>query len=606
MAADPAPNPQTLPQWLRHHARTRPQATALRQKRFGIWQPTSWAQYWRRARAIGMGLRALGVKPGAHLGIISENRIEWVLAQLGAGAIGAVTVGVYATSPAPEVAYVLEHGDCEIVFCEDQEQADKVLETWHELPKLTRIIVMETKGFRAYDASKVMSFEALEELGAKASAEEPNYVDALVDAQRAEDIGIIIYTSGSTGKPKGAMISYANIAAAVPGYAERLKLDETSTTLSYLPLCHVAEQALTTFAPLQYGMMVNFGESLRTVQEDLREVAPSLFLGVPRIWEKMHSAIHIKTLDGNRLNRMLVERAFAVCEPFALTGPRTRRDKLTFAFWYALVFRPLQNFVGLRRTRMCVTGAAPIPPKVFLFFRTMGLPLIEVYGQTESSGGVTGQLTNDVKLGTVGPPVEGAEIRIAADGEVLVRGGMVFAGYYKDPELTRRTVVDGWLHTGDIAEWDDKHLKIVDRKKDVIITSGGKNLSPSLIENAMKASPFIKECIVIGDARRYVTALIQIDFDNVGKWAEHRGLAFTTFRSLAEHPTVFRLISQEVENANDVLAPVEQVKRFHLLTKELDHDDGEVTATMKVRRASIYTKFAAEIESLYAPQISAA
>jgi long-chain acyl-CoA synthetase len=598
--------PQTLPQWLRHHAHVRPKAVALRQKRFGIWQPTNWAQYWRRARAIGMGLRALGVKTGAHIGIISENRIEWVLAQLGAGAIGAVTVGVYATSPAPEVAYVLEHGDCEIVFCEDQEQADKVLETWHELPKLKRIIVMETKGFRAYDASRVLSFDALEDLGAKADAEEPDCVDALVDAQRPDDIGIIIYTSGSTGKPKGAMISYANIAAAVPGYAERLRLDPSSTTLSYLPLCHVAEQALTTFAPLQYGMLVNFGESLRTVQEDLREVAPSLFLGVPRIWEKMHSAIHIKTLDSSSLNQRLVQRAFAACEPFALTGPRTLREKLTFAFWYGLVFRPLQNFVGLRRTRMCVTGAAPIPPKVFMFFRTMGLPLIEVYGQTESSGGVTGQLADDVKLGTVGPAVDGAEVRIAEDGEVLVRGGMVFAGYYKDPDLTRRTVVEGWLHTGDIAEWDDGHLKIVDRKKDVIITSGGKNLSPSLIENAMKASPFIKECIVIGDARRYVTALIQVDFDNVGKWAEQKGLAFTTFRSLAEHPAVFRLISQEVENANDGLAPVEQIKRFHLLTKELDHDDGEVTATMKVRRASIYAKFAAEIEGLYAPQSTAA
>jgi long-chain acyl-CoA synthetase len=253
-----------------------------------------------------------------------------------------------------------------------------------------------------------------------------------------------------------------------------------------------------------------------------------------------------------------------------------------------------------------VTGAAPIPPKVFLFFRTMGLPLIEVYGQTESSGGVTGQLADDVKLGTVGPPVDGAEVRIADDGEVLVRGGQVFAGYYKDPELTRKTVIDGWLHTGDIAEWCGGHVKIVDRKKDVIITSGGKNLSPSQIENAMKASPFIKECIVIGDARRYVTALIQIDFENVGKWAEQRGLAFTTFRSLAEHPAVFRLMSQEVDEANEGLAPVEQVKRFNLLTKELDHDDGEVTATMKVRRASIQTKFAAEIEALYAPQSTAA
>jgi long-chain acyl-CoA synthetase len=592
-------DPRTLPQWLRHRARITPDTVAIRQKRFGIWQPTTWAQYWRRARHVGMGLRELGVQPGAHIGVISENRVEWVLAQLGAGAVGAVTVGVYPTSPAPEVAYVLAHGDCEVVFCEDQEQVDKVLETWGELPTLRQIVVMETKGFRAYDAAKTMSFERLEAIGAEADARAPDCVDAIVDAQTPDDIGLIIYTSGSTGKPKGAMLSYKNIAAAVPGAVERLRLSPASTTLSYLPLCHVAEQALTTFTPLPTGMMVNFGESLRTVQEDLREVAPTLFLGVPRIWEKMHSAIHIKTLESTKLNQWMVARAFKACEPFALTGPRTLAQRLTFFVWYWLVFRALQNFLGLRRARVCVTGAAPIPPKVFAFFRTMGLPLIEVYGQTESAGGVTGHPLGDVRVGTVGAPNVGAEIKLADDGEVLVRGDMVFSGYYKAAELTAQTIVDGWLHTGDIAQWRDGQIKIIDRKKDVIITSGGKNLSPSEIENAVKASPFVKECIVVGDGRKYVVALVQIDYENVGKWAEQRGIAFTTFRSLAESAPVVSLVAQEVETANAGLAPVEQIKRFHLLTKELDHDDGEVTATMKVRRAMIYEKFGEEIEGLY-------
>jgi long-chain acyl-CoA synthetase len=593
------PDPHTLPQWLRHRARIAPGAIALRQKRFGFWQPTTWEEYWRRARHVGMGLRELGLSDGGHIGVISENRIEWVLAQLGAGAVGAVTVGVYPTSPAPEVAYVLAHGDCEIVFCEDQEQADKVLETWERLPRVRKIVVMETKGFRAYDTEKVISFERLERLGAEADAREPDFVDRRVDAQKPDDIAIIIYTSGSTGKPKGAMITYANIEAGLPGALQRLHLSPSSTTLSYLPLCHVAEQLLTTFTPLLTGMMVNFGESIRTVQEDLREVAPTIFLGVPRIWEKMHSSIHIKTLESGRLNRWLFAKAFAACEPLALKGRRGPAGSLVFAFWYLLVFRSLQNFLGLRRAKVCVTGAAPIPPKIFLFFRTMGLPLIEVYGQTESSGGVTGHPLDDVRIGTVGSANEGVELKLGPDGEVLVRGGMVFAGYYKDPDLTAQTVSDGWLHTGDIGEWRDGQIKIVDRKKDVIITSGGKNLSPSEIENAVKASPFIKECIVIGDRRKYVVALIQIDYENVGKWAEQKGIAFTTFRSLAENSAVATLVAQEVEAANEGLAPVEQIKRFHLLTKELDHDDGEVTATMKVRRASIYEKFQTEIESLY-------
>ena len=525
---------------------------------------------------------------------------------MGAGAIGAVTVGVYPTSPANEVAYVLEHGDCDIVFCEDQEQADKVLETWDELPRVRKIVVMETKGFASYDSTKAISFDQLEAMGAEAEAKEPGHVDTIVDAQTLDDIAIVIYTSGSTGKPKGAMISYGNIAAVVPGAIHRLNLTAGSTTLSYLPLCHVAEQALTTFAPLHIGMMVNFGESLRTVQEDLREVAPTLFLGVPRIWEKLHSAIHIKTLETTAFNRWLVKQAFAACEPFALTGPRTLAETATYQFWYWLVFRALQNFAGVRRCNVCATGAAPIPPKVFTFFRTMGVPLIEIYGQTESAGGVTGHPQTNVILGTVGEVNPGAEVKIADDGEILIRGGMVFAGYYKAPELTAQTVIDGWLHTGDVGVMREGQVRIIDRKKDVIITSGGKNLSPSEIENAVKASPYIKECIVIGDGRKYVTALIQIDYENAAKWAEQKGLAFTTFRSLAENPAVVKLIDEEVREANEGLAPVEQVKKFTLLTKELDHDDGEVTATMKVRRASITQKFAAEIEALYRERETAA
>jgi long-chain acyl-CoA synthetase len=358
----------------------------------------------------------------------------------------------------------------------------------------------------------------------------------------------------------------------------------------------------TTMAPLYGGGVVNFGESLRTVQEDLREVAPSSFLGVPRIWEKLHGAIHVKMIEAGGIRRALFDRAFAACAPFAEI-PRAKRtpgQRLTYLFWYLLVFRALQNFIGLRRARVALTGAAPIPRAIVAFFRTMGVPLLEIYGQTESTGMITGQYPGQTLPGAVGPAVAGAELRIGDMGELLLRGPLVFKGYYKNDEATRATIRDGWLHTGDVAEITNGQYRIVDRLKDIMITAGGKNLSPSEIENTVKGSPFIKECIVIGEARKYVSALIQIDLETVGKWAEDKGIAYTHYRSLAENPAVNDLVRAEVDRANATLAQVAHVRRFHILVKELDHDDDEVTATMKVRRANIAKKYSTEIASLYA------
>ncbi len=591
----------TLPQMLRRNAQTRGDAVALRQKDYGIWHPLSWNDYYRRARHIGLGLRALGLEPGGHVGVISENRIEWVIAQMGTGVVRGVTVGVYPTSPSPEVAYVLGHADVEIVVCEDQEQTDKVLEARSELPRLRKIVVVDMKGLRHYDEPDLLSFEDVEALGAELDRKEPGLVDELLDAQPLTELGLMIYTSGSTGKPKGAMISYRNIHEAAPGIIGRLELTERDSVLSYLPLCHVAEQATTNFAPMYLGMLVNFGESLRTVQEDLREVAPTVFLGVPRIWEKMHSAIHIKMLESGALRRWAYHTALRLCEPFCNQhrSALSPAQRLTYTACYLLVFRALQNFIGLRNCRVSITGAAPIAPDIIRFFRTIGIPLLEVYGQTETTGMVTGHRPERFTPGTVGEPTVGTEVRVAEDGELLIRGGMVFEGYYKNAEATRGTIVDGWLHTGDVVELRDGQLKVVDRKKDIMITAGGKNLSPSEIENTVKASPYIKECVVVGERRKYVAALIQIDFDTVAKWAEEHGIAYTTFRSLAENTAVRDLVEDEVAVANRGMPRVAQIKRLALLTKELDHDDDEVTATMKIRRANIYQKYGELIESLY-------
>ena len=594
----------TLPQMLREHARLQPDRIAVRQKDFGIWNPISWERYYRRAGRFGLGMRALGLPPGGHVGIISENRLEWVLAQMGTGLVDAVTVGVYSTSPTPEVAYVLGHADVDIVVCEDQEQTDKVLAALDQLPQLKQIVVIEKKGLRntaVEHQGMVIAFTDVEALGAEYEASHRGLIDEILATQRLEDVGLMIYTSGSTGKAKGAMISYANIRAVTPGIVERLGLDAATTHLSYLPLCHVAEQMLTTFVPIYLGSQVNFGESIRTVQEDLRELAPNMFLGVPRIWEKLHAAINIKMQETGALRRRLFARALVACEPFAekAASQRSAGERLTYAFYYWLILRALQNFIGLREVKVALSGAASIPPAIVRFFRTLGVPLVEVYGLTESTGMITGQHRERVRIGTVGEPILGVEHRLSEQGELQVRGGMVFAGYYKSPEATAAAVIDGWLHTGDVVSIEGGQLRIVDRLKDIMITAGGKNLTPSEIENTMKASPYIKECIIVAEGRKHVAALIQIDYETVGKWAEARGLPFTHFRSLVDNPMVRELIAEAIEQGNAQLAQVSHIRKFHLLTKELDHDDGEVTATMKVRRSSIYKTYASEIEALY-------
>jgi long-chain acyl-CoA synthetase len=600
----------TLPQMLREQARRQPAGIAVRQKDFGIWQPVSWAQYWQRACRVGLGLQAEGLSRGGRVAIVSDNRLEWLLVQLGAGAVGGVAVGVYATSPAEEMGYVLEHADVELVVCEDQEQTDKVLQVAHRLPLLRRIVVMETKGLRSYppaERARIVAFAELEAEGQRREADGLEALNAWLDTQQLDDLGLMIYTSGSTGKPKGAMLSYRNMRGVAPGIADRLSMDAASVHLSYLPLCHVAEQMLSTFVPIYLGAQVNFGESIRTVQEDLREVAPTVFLGVPRIWEKLHASISIKMQEAGRLQQWLYRRALAACSPFLEKSVRQRSlgERLTYALWYGLVLRALQNFIGLRRVRVAMTGAAPIAPDVVRYFRTIGVPLVEVYGLTESAGMIFGQHPDRVKVGTVGEAILGVEWRLGEADELQVRGEMVFSGYYKNDAATADTVRDGWLHTGDVAAVQDGRLRIVDRLKDIMITAGGKNLTPSEIENAVKSSPYVKECVIIADGRRFVAALIQLEFDTVGKWAESRRIAFTHFRSLAECAEVRELVAGEVARANAGLAPVAQIKRFHLLTKELDHDDGEVTATMKVRRASIYRSYADEIERLYAEEAAA-
>jgi long-chain acyl-CoA synthetase len=598
------PSGKTLGQLFLERVAERGDTVALREKDFGIWQAVSWRQYLEHVERFALGLQKLGFSRGDHLAIISENCREWLYADLAAVCLGGVSVGVYPTSPYPEVHYVVHHSDSRLVVCEDQEQTDKILEVWDQLPKVEKIIVKDTKGLRHYPKDIILSFQEVESLGAEVARAEPERFRREVDRGRPHDVCIMVYTSGTTGKPKGAMINHRNVESMTLGTIEAIGAGPEDSVVSYLPLCHVAEKIFSLFLPMFVGYPVNFSESIATIQSDLREIAPTIFLGVPRIWEKLQSSILIKIKDSSRLKRGLFNWALGVGRRRArallerrLPGPGLRLAWLA-AYW--LVLRSLQNYVGLRKTRFCFSAAAKVSPEVLRFFHDLGIRVKEGYGMTETTGLSFIHLDDDIKIGTVGKPLSCIEFALGPDGELLKRGAPVFVGYYKNDEATRQAVVDGWLHTGDIAEVDaDGHLLIVDRKKDLIITSGGKNIAPSEIENALKVSPYIKEAIVVGEGRNYLAALIQIDFDNVGKWATDHHLAYTNFKNLSNNPQVYRLIQEEVDKVNDQFARVENVRRFKLLTKELDHDDDELTATMKVRRGNIYQKFGDDIEEVY-------
>ncbi len=601
----PAPaGADTLPKLLAARAALHPDAVALREKDLGIWQRVTWRAYLDHVRRACMGLVALGLAPGDKVAILSENRREWLYAELAAMAAGAVGVGVYPTSPANEVQYVLAHSGATIVVAEDQEQVDKILEVGDALPAVRHVVVPETKGLRRYRDPRLLSWDALEERGARLDSGRPGDFEARVAATRPDDVAFLIYTSGTTGFPKGAMISHRNVLGQARAAAQATGITGSDTVVSYLPLCHVAEQIFSVHLPLHLGMTVSFAEGIRTIQEDLREIAPSVFLGVPRIWEKMQAGIQVKIQETGALRRRVFESALARGVRRArrrLAGERPGLlDRLVSGLDYLLVRRALQNFVGLRRARATFSAAAAISPEVLLFFHALGIPVQEGYGMTECTGFSFVQRPGDVRLGTVGRPIPGLEYRIAPDGELLKRGETVFLGYYRDEKATAEVLEGGWLHTGDVAEQDpDGHLRIVDRKKAIFVTSGGKNVSPSLVENALKVSPYVKEAVVLGEGEKFVSALVQIDFENVGQWATERKLAYTNFRSLTLLPEVQELVQREVDRANQGLAPVEQVRRFRLLEKELDHDDNEVTATMKVRRKTIYEKFAPLIREIY-------
>lgn len=578
---------------------------ALREKDLGIWQRVTWRDYWDHVCFFSLGLKKFGLKKGDKLSILGDNCREWLYADLAAQCASAVTVGIYPTDVASQVKYVLENSESRFVVAKDQEQVDKILEVKDDLPLLKKIIVVDMKGLRRYRDPMIISFKEVENLGETVHKEQEHLFEEIVANTNPEDIGIIVYTSGTTGKPKGAMISQKNMVSMIKGLSQVLEFRPSDSFVSALPLCHIAERMFSLIFPMWAGCTVNFAESVATLQEDLREISPAAFLNVPRIWEKMHSNIMIRVEDAVFFKRWIFKAMIPIGERMAKYKlnfkPIPLPWKILYVLAYILLFRSLRNQMGLLDARIFVSGAAPLSPDIMRFYHSIGIPVRECYAMTEMSGITFMPRDGEIKIGGVcGKPVPGVEFKLAEDGEILQKGESLFQGYYRNPDATSEAIVDGWLHTGDVGALDgDGNFILTDRKKDIIITAGGKNIAPSEIENKLKFSPFIKEAIVIGDRRKYLTCLIQIELENVENWAQNNRIAYTNYKSLATHPEVKKLIQAEVDEANSHFARVETIKKFTILDKELDPDDEELTATMKVKRSIIEKKYKHLIDALY-------
>ena len=601
----------TLPRLLCYRASTQGAALALREKALGIWNRFTWAEYENKARLVAFGLLSLGLKPGDRIAIAGENSPEWFYTDLGAEMIGATVVGIYPTNPWNELQYIVRHSGARLVVAGDQEQTDKVLDAMSNeggLPAVESIVCVDMKGMRGYTHEKLTSFAALCERGAAYAQARPDAehtLECLIEDASPDDVCIMVYTSGTTGPPKGAMLSHRNLVYAAYQYARATGSSERRfESVCYLPLCHVAERCYSMVMQLVLGGVVNFAESIDTVAVNIREIAPTFFVAVPRIYEKLQQNFLFKLGDSHPLQQTVARwclKRGRILSDRRQAGRAGLRDRLEFALLHLLLFGNVQRRLGLDRTGHRLCAGASISPEMLRFFDIIGLPVSQGYGLTEGGGVSFIQNEHCRRIGGCGQAIDGTEWRLADDGEILLRSPGVFKGYFQDEKATAATLdADGWLATGDIVEvLDNGEITVVDRKKAIIITSGGKNIAPSEMENALKDSPYIKEAIVVGDARKFLGALIQIDFDEVGRWARDKSIAYTNYQSLAQRPEVYELIDGIVREINGRFARVENVRKFVILQKELDHDDGELTATQKVRRGAINKKFVRELELIY-------
>jgi long-chain acyl-CoA synthetase len=577
---------------------------AMRKKEYGLWHDISWNDFYTLVRCVGSALISMGLKKGECVSIIGDNCPEWVIIDLGIQCVGGVAVGVYSTNAWPQVEYVVQNSESRFFFVENEEQLDKWLHFRDNAPLLKKVIVWDLEGLRHFEDPMVVTYDDILEMGRQVVKDDPDLFDKRMAEITPEDLSVLIYTSGTTGPPKGAMLTHRNVTWMGRAIVEENPVYDTDEVMSFLPLCHIFERLFSVFAQITHGYTVNFIESLDTVMDNMREISPTVGYAVPRIWEKYMSAVYIKMSDATWFKRLVFGISYKIGKNRATLRMNFKQVPLyldiLFQLAYFMVFRKLKERLGFDRLRIAYSGAAPISPDVLHFFQSIGVNLVEGYGQTEDTGVTCVSPAGKVKFGTVGPPLPGTEVKIAEDGEILVRSPSVFKGYYGNPESTAETIKDGWLYSGDVGEIDeDGYLKITDRKKDIIVTAGGKNITPQYIENKLKASPYINDAVVIGDKRKFISCLIMIDEDNVVKYAQDNKIQFSTYKDLTQSPEIIKFIQGEVDKVNETLSRVEQVKKFTILPKKLYEEDGEVTPTMKVKRKYVNEAFGDLIEAMY-------
>jgi len=596
---------ETLPAMFFNAVRMRGEKVAVRQKELGIWRSVTWREFGETVRAVGHGLIALGVQPGDVVSVLANTRKEWLYADLGALAAGGVSSGIYPTDSPAQVEYLCADSDTRVLFVENEEQLDKALEARARLPRLRRIVVFDAKGLESFSDPQVTTLERLLDEGRALAAREPALWEQRLASRGPDDLAILIYTSGTTGKPKGAMLSHRNILHTLRGLNRAGALDERDERIAFLPLCHVAERVVGSYISLYDGARINFVEHPQTVPENVREIQPTHFGAVPRVWEKFYSAVRIAVAEGTKLEQWAYARAIdcggRIADLVVAGRPVPTRLKLAWRFWDFACLANIRRMIGIDRARLLVTGAAPISPDLVRWYLSLGVPMAEVWGQTECCGVATIMPIARIKPGSIGTAAPYNEVRLAEESELVVRGDNVFMGYLNQPEKTAEALRDGWLRTGDVGTVDaDGFYRITDRMKDIIITAGGKNVTPSEIENQLKFSPYITDAVVIGDKRPYLVVLIMIDQENVERFAQDRDIPFTNYASLCRAPQVQELIRGEVERVNRQFARVEQVKDFRLIEQQLSAEDEELTPTMKLKRKFVNQKYAGLIESMYA------
>ena len=597
---------ETIPAMFWNAVKQRGPNVWMRQKHLGLWRTQTWDQTAQAVREIAGGLMSLGFAKGECASILANTVIEWVWADIAVLSCGGVSNGIYPTDAASQVQYLCEDSSTTILFVEDDEQLDKALEVRDQLPGLRKIVVFDMEGLRDLDDTDIISLDALRDLGKIYLTQHPGELEQRVATCKPEDLAILVYTSGTTGKPKGAMHLHAGLVYTIRGYNTLVAQDETDERMCFLPLCHIAERMGGEYFALYTGTKLNFVENPETIPENVREIAPTVFTGVPRVWEKFYSGVMISLKEAGALQQAAYAWGIGVGTEIAdkvLAGEPVGgwlKLKFNIAQWLAL--NNVRKLIGIHHARFLVTGAAPISPDLVRWYLALGVPMLEVWGMTETCGASTGVPADRMRPGSIGPAASFNEVRLdPATGEILVRGKNVFAGYLNLPEKTAETIdKDGWLHTGDVGVMDGEgYFRITDRMKDIIITAGGKNVTPSELENDLKFSPYITDAVVIGDKRPYLTVIIMIDQENVEKYAQDADVPFSNYASLTRSPEVQALIQGEIDRVNTKFARVEQIKKFFLLENQLTAEDEELTPTMKLKRKLVEKKYADQIEAMY-------